>query len=286
MSTRYSDMDSVERPRRSMVPLLAVSLLAFVAGLAVMVWLLSQWPTAAAAFGVKTAEPPAPLVAPAPAVAPPPTIIQAPAPSAPDVELNHRVDALEHRIGAIDTQARQAVGNAGRAENLLIAFAARRALDRGIGLGYLEGLLRERFGTTQPQAVATVIAASNQPVTLLELQQQLQEVGPELVEVGPRQGWWGGFKQQMAGLITIRRTDSPSTMPSERLERAEQRLEVGQVGVALAEVSRLPGWERAKDWIVAARRYIAARDALDRIESAALLDQPQTESAQAGPIAR
>src|SRR5439155_4104234 len=121
-------------------------------------WLLSQWPAAAAAFGVKTPGPAGSPVALAPAPAPPPTIIQAPALPAPDVELNHRVDALEQRIGAIDSQAREAVGNAGRAENLLIAFAARRALDRGIGLGYLEGLLRERFGATQPQAVATVIA--------------------------------------------------------------------------------------------------------------------------------
>ena len=276
MSTRYSEMDSVERPRRSLLALLAVSLLAFAAGLVVMVWLLSQWPAAAAAFGVKTPEsaaPPATLVA---APAPPPTIIQAPALPAPDVELNHRVDALEQRIGAIDSQAREAVGNAGRAENLLIAFAARRALDRGIGLGYLEGLLRERFGATQPQAVATVIAASNQPVTLQELQQQLQDVGPELVEAGPQQGWWAALRQQVGGLITIRRTDSPSTMPSERLERAEQRLEVGQVSVALAEINRLPGRERAKAWIVAARRYIAAREALDRIETAALLDQPES----------
>lgn len=281
MSTRYSEIDSVERPRRLLLALLAVSLLAFVAGLAVMVWLLSQWPSAAAAFGVKTPASPAPPVAPMQVAAPPPTIIQTPGPPVVDVALNHRVDALEQRIGAIDTQARQAVGNAGRAENLLIAFAARRALDRGIGLGYLEGLLRERFGATQPQAVATVISASNQPVTLQQLQQELQELGPDLVEAGPRQGWWAALKQQVGGLITIRRTESPSTMPSERLERAEQRLEVGQVSVALAEISRLPGWERAKNWILEARRYIAARDALDRIETAALLEQPEQAASAA-----
>lgn len=285
MSTRYPDMDSVERPRRSMVALLAVSLLAFAAGLAAMVWLLAQWPSAAELLGVKT--PPAPAAAlPAPALAAPPTIIQAPAPAAPDPALNNRVNALEQRIGTIDTKAREAVGNAGRAENLLIAFAARRAVDRGIGLGYLEALLRERFGTTQPQAVATIIAASNQPVTLQELQQQLQELGPELVEAGPQQGWWGAFKQQLGGLITIRRNDSPSTMPSERLERAGQRLEVGQVSVALAEMNRLPGRDKAQNWMLAARRYIAAHDALDRIETAALLEPPQPQLATGAPVAR
>jgi hypothetical protein len=280
-------MDSVERPRRSVYAWLLVSLLGFAAGLVVMVWLLSQWPSAAALLGVKTPEAAAPPIAAATAPALPPTIIQAPALPAPDVELNHRVDALEQRIGAIDSQAREAVGNAGRAENLLIAFAARRALDRGIGLGYLEGLLRERFGATQPQAVATVIAASHQPVTLQELQQLLQELGPDLVEAGPKQAWWTALRQQLGGLITIRRNDSPSTMPSERLERAVQRLEVGQVGVALTEVNRLPGRDntKAQNWILAVRRYIAARDALDRIESAALLESPQPQLAPPAPAA-
>src|SRR3546814_3562519 len=34
--------------------------------------------------------------------------------------------------------------------SLLIAFAARRALDRGLSLGYLEAQLRLRFGDDQP----------------------------------------------------------------------------------------------------------------------------------------
>jgi hypothetical protein len=76
----------------------------------------------------------------------------------------------------------------------------------------------------------------------------------------------------MAGLITIRRENTPSTQPAERLRRAGQSLEAGQVEVALLEVLRLPGHERADPWIANARRYVAAHRALDRLESAALLE--------------
>ncbi|WP_454885942.1 hypothetical protein [Sphingomonas oryzagri] len=57
-------------------------------------------------------------------------------------------------------------------------------------------------------------------------------------------------------------------------------LEAGQVDTALAEVVRLPDHSVADKWIVAARRYIAGRGALDLIETAALLD-PATS--QGGP---
>lgn len=282
MSTHYPDLDGAARPRRSLFSLLALPLLTFAAGLALMVWLLVSSPKAAELFGVGTpVEAPAPI---APVAAPPalePVLVTPALPSEADVELNHRVEQLERKVGAIDIQAREAVGNADRAESLLIAFAARRALDRGVGLGYLESLLRQRFGATQPQAVATIIAASNQPVTLEALQERLQELGPQLVEGSPRQSWWSALKEEFSDLVTVRRIDSPSTMPSERLARAAQRMEAGQVSFALAELNRLPGRDKAAELFAAARRYIAARDALDRIETAALLEQRQQPAVQA-----
>lgn len=282
MSTHYPEMDGL-RPKRSLFSLLALPLLTFAAGLAVMVWLLTRWPAAAELVGVKTPPAaPAPLVPVAAPPAPPPVLVSPATTAEAEAELNRRVEMLERRIGTLDVQAREAVGNADRAESLLIAFAARRALDRGIGLGYLEALLRQRFGATQPQAVATIIAASNKPVTLQELQQQLQQLGPQLAEGGPQQSWWSAFRQELGDLVTVRRSESPSTMPSVRLARAEQRLEVGQVSYALAELNRLPGRDKAAAWFAAARRYIAARDALDRIETAALLEQrPQVAPAKA-----
>ena len=44
----------------------------------------------------------------------------------------------EQRLSRIDLQATAASGNAARAEGLLIAFAARRMIDKGEPLGFLE----------------------------------------------------------------------------------------------------------------------------------------------------
>jgi hypothetical protein len=236
---------------------------------------------------------PAPAQAPAQPAAPPPaqpaaqppqtaaaeTEAEAPAEEPErimiDPEITRRVSDIERRIGQIDTQSRAAVGNADRAEGLLVAAAARRALDRGVALGFLEALLRQRFGDSQPQAVGTVIMAARDPVTLQELQEELREVSPQLLGTGPDQGWWSAFRAELGSLITVRREGTPSPEPRERLRRAMQWLEGGEVAPALAEVLRLPGHEYASAWIARARRYVIARRALDTIETAALLE-PRT----------
>jgi hypothetical protein len=87
--------------------------------------------------------------------------------------LEARLAAVSSKLDAISEQAAGAGGNAARAEGLLIAFSARRALDRGSPLGYLEGELRLRFGDTQPRAVATIVNAANAPITIADLQQEI-----------------------------------------------------------------------------------------------------------------
>ena len=274
-----------------MLSILALPIIAFVAGIAAMGWILANWSTAAAFIGVRPAPPPQPIQA---AAAPPPAPAATPAPGAEtqrlvlDPETTRRVNQLEQRVAEIDNQSRAAAGNADRAEGLLVAFAARRALDRGVALGYIEGLLRQRFGDTQRRAVATIITASRQPVTLEELQDGLQQVGPELTGGGPNQNWLTALRAELGELVSIRKAGTPSTIPAERLRRAERRLESAQVDVALAEVLRLPGREDAAEWIAKARRYVAARRALDAIETAALLEprtQPTAGASAAAPAA-
>jgi len=274
----YEPARVTAKPRRPLLALLALPLVAFLAGLAAMGWLLARSGTAAAFLGVAPTPPPA--VEPAPqtmAVEREP--VAEPQPETPagerlviDPETTRRVNRLEERLALLDLQSRTAVGNADRAEGLLVAFAARRALDRGVALGYIETLLRQRFAATEPQAVATVLTVARQPVTVQSLQKEFQEIAPHLSGGGQGQSWWGAFKTEMAGLVTIRRENTPSTQPAERLRRAGQSLEAGQVEVALLEVLRLPGHERADKWIANARRYVASRRALDRLESAALLE--------------
>ena len=76
---------------------------------------------------------------------------------------------LERALARVENATQRAEGFAGRADALVVAFAARRAIDRGVALGYLEPLLIGRFGAQHQQAVATIITASRQPVRLDDL---------------------------------------------------------------------------------------------------------------------
>lgn len=289
----YEPAGSAVKPGRPLVGALVLALFAFALGLVAMGWVLAHWERGARWLGIA----PAGQQQPAPAITPAITVQRDPAPlpqaapqdgqaTATDPELIRRVNLMEQRLAALDLQSRAAVGNAGRAEALLVAFAARRALDRGVQLGYIEALLRDRFGNDQPQAVATVLTAAHQPVTLQQLRSQFADIAPHLAGGGPEQSWWTAFRTELGGLITIRREGTPSTMPSDRLRRAERALDSGQVEVALLEVLRLPGRENARDWIAEARRYVAARQALDTIETAALLEPARPAQVAPAPAAQ
>ncbi len=214
--------------------------------------------------------------------------VQPPQPSTPaaaagtatsDPQTGARLATLEEKVDDIEAQAKEATGDASRAEGLLVTFAARRALDRGVELGYIEGLLRQRFGGTQPQAVATILSAAHQPVTLADLQNELDAVAPVLSAGGtPQQSWWQSFRQELTALVVVRRVGEPSSQPADRVARAERMLEAGQVDAALAEIARLPDHRPADKWILSARRYLASRAALDQIETAALLAPPMSDS--------
>ena len=103
--------------------------------------------------------------------------------------------ALEARTASVSVDALAASGQAGRAEAILIAFAARRAIERGMPLGYLEEELRKRFGTAEPRATLAITQSARQPLTLEDLRQGLDANSAELlsgqgrgsaIESGPR----------------------------------------------------------------------------------------------------
>jgi hypothetical protein len=172
----------------------------------------------------------------------------------------------------VENQSQQAQGSAGRADALLIAFAARRAIERGVPLGYLEPLLVGRFGASHAQAVATVVTASRTPVRLPDLVAQYEGLEPVLTGPSAGESWWLRFTRGFGSLITVHRADQPSTQPHARYQAALTYLDAGQVDAALAETMRLPGAGKASDWINKARQYVAAHRALDEIETAALIE--------------
>ncbi len=247
----------------------AWGLLLLVAGAALATWGLSRWEGGARFFGVAPRQP-LQVIRPAPAPLPVQVAVSEPLAAADAA----RIASVESRLGAIESQAQAAAGSAGRADAMLVAFAARRAIDRGVALGYLEPLLVQRFGAGHQGAVATIVTASRDPVRLDALVAEYEALGPALRGGGPQEGWWDAFRRELGTIVSIHRADTPSPQPEARFDRALARLKAGEVDAALAETMRLPGAANADKWIVRARRYIGAHRALDEIESAALLGSP------------
>jgi hypothetical protein len=247
---------------------LMFGLVLLVVGAAAATWGLAHYQSAARVLGVAPAAPVTPR--PVAVMSGPPVTRQADAPNADD----QKIADLENRLAQVENATHRAEGSAGRADALVIAFAARRAIDRGVALGYLENLLVSRFGAQHQKAVATIVTASHQPVRLNSLISDYEALGPDLRRGGPQDSWWSNFKRELGGLIQVHRADQPSPNADARYNRALQRLNSGEVDQALAETMRLPGAGNAGAWVANARRYIAAHRALDEIESAALLTGP------------
>jgi hypothetical protein len=211
---------------------------------------------------------------------------QSAADSSAEIAQTQRLAELEKRFEALDAQSSRALANSARAEGMLITLAARRAIDTGQPLGVIEGMLRERFGGTQPQPVAALVTAGQQPVTLSQLQAGLQTLEPQLQKAAQGGSWWSELSSDIAGLILFKRESEPLTQPVEQLKDARQRLVMGDVAGAMWQVSRLPQEARAKaaGWQAAARRYMAAHQALDTLETVALLAPPPGQTEQVIPL--
>ena len=185
--------------------------------------------------------------------------------------LDTRLAAAEQRLARLDLQAQAAAGNTARAEGLLIAFATRRALEKGAELGYLADQLRLRFGDAMPNAVDTIIRTSRDPITLDQLIARLEGLSPRLAKASEQDGF-ARFTEELSQLFVVRRESAPSPQPQRRLDRARLFLESGRTDSAIAEVRNLPGADRAEGWLRDAERYAAAQRALDLIETAAVLE--------------
>jgi len=179
---------------------------------------------------------------------------------------------LEQRLTRVAVSAQAASGYANRAEAMMIAFAARRALDAGAPLGYVEGQLRLLFGDAQPKAVATILNASTAPVTISDLRAGLDTIGTAVTRGSPSESWWAGAVRELRGLAVIRPAGAPSPEPEQRIARARLHVESGRVEDAMREISGLRQQPETVRWLEKARRYNEAHRALDVIEAAAILE--------------
>jgi hypothetical protein len=251
---------------------LLVALVLIAAGATAAIWGLAHYQPAARFLGVVPQQQPV-MLTPKPVVLNPQPQGSAAPPAAPQAE-DARIVDLQNRVARVESATARAEGSAGRADALVIAFAARRAIDRGVALGYLETLLADRFGAQHRAAVAQIITGSRQPVRLADLIAEYDVVGPDLRRGGAQDSWWTSLRRELGELVEVHSAVRPATNAEARFASARQRLAAGDVDQALAETMRLPGATRAGDWIGKARRYVAVHRALDEIESAALLPSP------------
>ncbi len=262
------------RPSRTRL-IIACSLLAFIGGLGVMAWVMTNWQG-----GLRFGPPQDPVAiagdmnAAAGNDAQANDAAQAQAATgalnaqAQDV----RAATLEQRMARITIAAAAASGYANRAEAMMVAFAARRALDSGATLGYLEPQLRLLFGDAQPKAVATIVNAAGKPVTLSTLRAGLETIHSAAERGNPNESWWSATMRELRGLAVIRQASDPSPELSQRIARARLDIESGQLEGAINEVDTLSETPATTLWLEQARRYKEARRALDVIETAALLE--------------
>ncbi|MGJ3628896.1 hypothetical protein AB5I41_22215 [Sphingomonas sp. MMS24-JH45] len=185
-----------------------------------------------------------------------------------EAALAGQLASLEARAATVGAESQAAANRATRAEGILVAFAARRAIDRGVGLGYLEEQLRQRFGASIPRETEAVIRAARAPVTAEDLRVGLETATPTLL--AGDDDWWAGIGSELRNLIVIHAAGTPSPLPADRVARARRMLDAGNVEAALAEIARLPGAGRASNWTAAARRYVEVHRALDTLEAAAI----------------
>ena len=162
--------------------------------------------------------------------------------------IDQRLAAAEQRLARLDLQAQATAGNTARAEGLLIAFATRRAIEKGAELGFLADQLRLRFGDAMPNAVRTIIDQSRNPITLDMLTARLDGLAPSLSEPDRRFSW-DLVRNELSQLFVVRRESTPSPQPERRLDRARMFLESGRTEAAIAEVRNLPGADNAAQWI-------------------------------------
>lgn len=195
-----------------------------------------------------------------------------------------RLAMLEDRLSRLDLQANAASGNAARAESLLIAFAARRMIDRGEPLRYLADQIQLRFANAQPRAVRTIIAFAREPVTVDQLAARLEALAPTLTGTSPDTSYLDRVLGDLSNLFTIRREPSEVIGPEAGIERARVMLRAGRMEEAVAQVERLPGAEAAEKWIADTRRYAEVQHALDLLETAAMLEPTRLQDSEGNKV--
>ncbi|MGL5839733.1 MAG: hypothetical protein ACRCY3_14665 [Sphingorhabdus sp.] len=164
------------------------------------------------------------------------------------------------------------IADSARTEAMLVVMAARRRIESGVPLGDLTPRLNAAFGQSEREALAKINAAGDERLTIAELLKDFDAIAPDLRR-NPAISW-KSLRNEVSTLFVIRRSNTPPEPVDAHLQRARDYLVQGNVGAAMRFVTALPGAANARDWTAKAQRYVAAQQALDRLEHAALAFPP------------
>lgn len=246
--------------RRGCGAIMLAVLLAFVVGGGAAGWVMLRHPELVRPLATSARPAPVPTTSPAEA----------------------QVATLEARLARLNLEAQAAAANAGRAEALLSALAARRAIERGRPLGPIEEQLRLHFGASQPGALAVVAGAGRNPVTISTLAASLAGLVPDTsAPTGP--SGWARVRADLSNLFTIRHEPGDLATPGTRVERARSSLYRGDVEAAISEVRKLPPAPSSRNWIASAQRYAQVQAALDQLDVSALAQPAPASPALPAP---
>ncbi len=158
--------------------------------------------------------------------------------------------------------------SASQAEAALLVVSARQALAAGKPLGDLANRLQVTFGQSQPQALATIIAAARQPISNVKLLDGFDAITPQLLQPGGTA--WDRGRYELANLFVIRRGDAPPSAMAMRIKRVREAIIAGDIDVAAKAVRAMPGADHARIWLLDANRAIAVDRAFDTLQQSAM----------------
>ncbi len=187
-----------------------------------------------------------------------------------DNDVAAKVEALEKRVAQIDSQDGTAVAFSPPQGGVATALRARRALDSGASLSFIQTQLTQRFGDRYPQAVDALQQLASEPVTLDELRDDLARRGDAIIGRGGEAGLWSRIQLELGELFMLRERGESPTSPAHILQRAGEDISKGDLKGAIEKIASLPKNDASGAWLESARRYQNAKDALDRIERGAL----------------
>jgi len=199
-------------------------------------------------------------------------------------QVAQKVEQLEKRLDQIGDGANSAPPQSAAEGPVVAVLRARRLAESGKPLGVVENHLRIYFGGSHPDAVDAIQAYVRAPVSFMDLSKDLVRRGDAMIGRGSDTPLWQQLQREFSGLFKIRKRGEPSLNPTRILQRAQEAIAGGDLGMAIGEIAQLEENDATRQWLLDAGRFMKMKRSLDIVEKAALSALP-VQSGQLLPSA-